>query len=65
MTLGQFYKFRAIQTCCSLRRTGLSGAQDGALRELAALEISRCSSTKNHWTVRCVIGLSGEPSEQR
>jgi hypothetical protein len=51
MALEQFYKFGAKQTCSSLRRTGLSGAQAGALRELAALEKSKRSSAKNHRTV--------------
>jgi hypothetical protein len=47
MTLGKFYKYGAKQTCCSLRRIGLSGvhrivsgAQARALRKLAALEKS-------------------------
>jgi hypothetical protein len=72
MTLGQFCKFGAKQTCCFLRRTGLSGvlrtvsgAQAGALCELAPLGFSQRSSTKNHRTVRCATGLSGETTEQR
>jgi hypothetical protein len=43
----------------------LSGAQAGALRELAALGISQRSSTKIYRTVRCATGLSGETMEQR
>jgi hypothetical protein len=54
MTLEEFYKFGAKQTCCSLRCTELSGVQAGALRELAALRNSQRSSTKIHRTVRCV-----------
>jgi hypothetical protein len=59
MTLGQFYKFGAKLTCCSLRRTGLSGVhrtvsdvQAGELHELAALGKSKRSSAKNHRNVR-------------
>jgi hypothetical protein len=59
MTLGQFYKFGAKQTCCNQWRTRLSGALAGALRQLAALENSQCSSTKDHQIVRCATGLSG------
>jgi hypothetical protein len=59
MTVGQFYKFGAKQNCCILRCTGLSGAQAGALRELAALGKSKRSSAKNHRTVWCATGLSG------
>ena len=58
MTLGQFYKFGAKQTCCSLRCTGLSGAHQivsgakvGALSELSSLVKSKRSSAKNHRTV--------------
>jgi hypothetical protein len=64
MTMGQFYKFGAKQTCCSQWCTRLSGALAGALDELTALGNSRRSSTKNHRIVRCAIGLSGEPSVQ-
>jgi hypothetical protein len=69
--LGQFYKFWAKQTCYSLRCTGLSGvhltlsgALARALSELAAHGNSQRSSAKNHWTVRCVSGPSGEPTKQ-
>jgi hypothetical protein len=72
MIVGQFYKFGAKHTCCSQWHTGLSGvhrtvsdALAGALRELAVLRNSRRSSTKNHRTVQCAIGLSGERSNGR
>jgi hypothetical protein len=65
MTVGQFYKFGAQQTCCSQWRTGLFGALDGALRELVALEFSRSSSTKNHQTVRCVLGATIDSTNGR
>jgi hypothetical protein len=59
MTVGEFYKCGAKQTCCSQWRTRLSGvhrtvsgALAGALRELAALGNSRLLSTKNHQTVQ-------------
>jgi hypothetical protein len=43
----------------------VSGALAGTLHEMAALGFSQRSSTKNHQTVRCAIGLSGEPTKQR
>jgi hypothetical protein len=39
----------------------VSGAQVGAPNELAALGKTQRSSAKNHQTVWCVTGLSGEP----
>ena len=62
---GQFYNFGAKQICTRLWRTRLSGAQAGALSELATLGNSQRSSAKNHWTVWYAIGLSDEPTEQR
>jgi hypothetical protein len=52
----------AHQTLFRVHRT-LSGAQAEAPRELVALGFSQSHSTKNHWTVRCATGLSGEPTE--
>jgi hypothetical protein len=43
----------------------VSGAQAGAPSELTVLRNSLHSSAKNHQTVWCVTGLSGEPTKQR
>jgi hypothetical protein len=41
----------------------VSDALAGAPHELAALGFSQRSSTKNHRTIRCAIGLSDVPSD--
>jgi hypothetical protein len=65
MTWGNSTKFGAYTIWCSHGASNTIMCPGWALRELAALGFSQCSSTIIHRTIWCTTGLSGETTEQQ